>query len=78
MKPQAPQAPKAFRLFFVSLSKTGEVMRWGPGKCCMFRGHLGFGATPALVASWIWALGLGMGLCSLVLSLVWRQPVMVA
>jgi len=44
----------------------------------VFQAALAFGATPAQIASWMWALGLGMGLCSLVLSLVWRQPVMVA
>jgi benzoate membrane transport protein len=44
----------------------------------VFQAALVFGATPAQIASWMWALGLGMGLCSLVPSLVWRQPVMVA
>ncbi len=37
-----------------------------------------FGATPAQAASWIWALGLGMGLTSLGLSLWYRQPVLTA
>jgi len=36
------------------------------------------GATPAQKASWIWALGLGMGLTSLVLSWRYRQPVLTA
>ncbi len=44
----------------------------------VFQAAQGFGATPAQITSWIWALGLGMGLCSLVPSLVLRQPVMVA
>ena len=35
-------------------------------------------ATPAQITSWMWALGLGMGLCSLVPSLLLRKPVMVA
>jgi benzoate membrane transport protein len=35
-------------------------------------------ATPEMIASWMWALGLGMGLCTLVLSLWWKKPVMVA
>jgi benzoate membrane transport protein len=37
-----------------------------------------FGATPAQTASWIWALGLGMGVTSLGLSLWYRQPVLTA
>jgi len=44
----------------------------------VFQAALAFGATPAMVASWMWALGLGMGLCTLVLSLWLKKPVMVA
>lgn len=44
----------------------------------VFRAAQAFGATPEQVTSWMWALGLGMGLCSLVPSLVLRKPVMVA
>ena len=44
----------------------------------VFQAAQSFGATPAQITSWIWALGLGMGLCSLVPSLLLRQPVMVA
>ena len=35
-------------------------------------------ATPAQTTSWMWALGLGMGLCTLLPSLWLRQPVMIA
>lgn len=44
----------------------------------VFQAAQAFGATPAQVTSWMWALGLGMGLCSLVPSLLLRMPVMVA
>lgn len=44
----------------------------------VFQAAWHFGATPAQITSWMWALGLGMGLCSLVPSLILRQPVMVA
>jgi benzoate membrane transport protein len=44
----------------------------------VFQAALSFGATPAQITSWIWALGLGMGLCTLVPSLLLRKPVMVA
>jgi benzoate membrane transport protein len=44
----------------------------------VFQAALAFGATPAQISSWLWALGLGMGLCTLVPSLWLRQPVMVA
>ncbi|WP_120964962.1 benzoate/H(+) symporter BenE family transporter [Comamonas sp. lk] len=44
----------------------------------VFQAAQAFHATPEQITSWIWALGLGMGLCSLVPSLVLRMPVMVA
>jgi benzoate membrane transport protein len=44
----------------------------------VFQAATHLGATPAQIASWMWALGVGMGLCTLVPSLLWRQPVMVA
>ena len=44
----------------------------------VFQAAAAMGATPAQTTSWIWALGLGMGLTSLGLSLYYRQPVLTA
>ena len=44
----------------------------------VFQAALAFGATPAQVSSWLWALGIGMGLCCMLPSLWLRLPVMVA
>ena len=44
----------------------------------VFQAALAFGATPAMVSSWMWALGLGMGLCTLLPSLWLKKPVMIA
>jgi benzoate membrane transport protein len=44
----------------------------------VFSAALAFKATPEQLTSWMWALGIGMGLCSLVPSLMLRKPVMVA
>jgi len=44
----------------------------------VFQAAQAFGATPAQTASWMWALGLGMGGTSIVLSLWARQPVLTA
>jgi benzoate membrane transport protein len=44
----------------------------------VFQAATALGATPAQTGSWMWALGLGMGLCTLLPSLWLRQPVMVA
>ena len=44
----------------------------------VFQAATALGATPAQISSWMWALGLGMGLCSLLPSLWLKKPVMVA
>ena len=44
----------------------------------VFQAAQAFAATPAQTGSWLWALGLGMGLCTLLPSLYLRKPVMVA
>ena len=44
----------------------------------VFQAAQSFSATPELISSWMWALGLGMGLCSALPSLWLRKPVMVA
>jgi len=44
----------------------------------VFQAAQSLSATPAQLTSWMWALGLGMGLCTAVPSLWLRRPVMVA
>ncbi len=44
----------------------------------VFSAALAFKATPEQLTSWMWALGIGMGLCTLLPSLILRKPVMVA
>lgn len=44
----------------------------------VFQGAQSFGATPAQISSWMWALGWGIGLCCALPSLILRKPVMVA
>lgn len=44
----------------------------------VFQAATALGATQAQLTSWMWALGLGMGLCTLVPAWWLRKPVMVA
>lgn len=44
----------------------------------VFQAAQSFGATPAQISSWMWALGWGIGLCCALPSLILRKPVMVA
>lgn len=44
----------------------------------IFQAAQSLGASPAEIASWMWALGLGMGLTTLGLSLYYRMPIVTA
>jgi benzoate membrane transport protein len=44
----------------------------------VFQAATSLGASQAEISSWIWALGIGMGLCSALPSLILRRPVMIA
>ena len=44
----------------------------------VFQAAQSLGATPEQISSWMWALGLGMGLTCIVLSLRYRMPVVTA
>lgn len=44
----------------------------------VFEAARALGATEAQIASWMWALGIGMGLTCIVPSLRWRMPVVTA
>jgi benzoate membrane transport protein len=44
----------------------------------VFQAAQALGATAAQTASWIWALGIGMGLTSIAFSWRWKQPVLIA
>ena len=70
-----------FRDLSVSAATAGFVavlVGFTSSVAIVFQAAQAFGATPAQITSWMWALGLGMGLCSALPSLWLRQPVMVA
>jgi benzoate membrane transport protein len=66
-------SPSAFTAGFVAV-----LVGFTSSVAIVFQAALAFEATPAQITSWMWALGLGMGLCTLVPSLWLRKPVMVA
>jgi benzoate membrane transport protein len=70
-----------FRDVSVSSATAGAVavlVGFTSSVAIVFQAAQAVGATPEVITSWMWALGLGMGLCSAIPSLVLRQPVMVA
>lgn len=44
----------------------------------VFNAAQSLGATPEQTASWLWAIGVGMGIPSIVISLVTRKPILIA
>ena len=44
----------------------------------VFQAAQAFGATQEMLASWVWAISIGMGLTTAIPSLMIRKPVMVA
>jgi len=67
-----------FSLSTVTAGFVAVLVGFTSSVAIVFQAALAFGATPALITSWIWALCLGMGLCSLLPSWWLRKPVMVA
>ncbi len=66
-------SPSAFTAGFVAV-----LVGFTSSVAIVFQAALAFGATPEQITSWMWALGLGMGLCTAVPSLILKKPVMVA
>ncbi len=58
-----------FVVVLVGFTSTGALV---------FQAALALGATQAQVSSWMWALGLGMGLASILPSLYYKKPVVAA
>jgi benzoate membrane transport protein len=70
-----------FKDFSLSAATAGFVavlVGFTSSVAIVFSAALAFKATAEQLTSWMWALGIGMGVCSLVPSLILRKPVMVA
>ena len=66
-------SPSAFTAGFVAV-----LVGFTSSVAIVFQAALAFKASPDVISSWMWALGWGMGLCTLIPSLLLRKPVMVA
>lgn len=54
------------------------VVGYTSSAAIIFHAASAAGASPAQVSSWLWALGLGMGISTIGLSLYYRHPVLTA
>jgi benzoate membrane transport protein len=64
-----PAIVAGFVVVLVGFTSTGAVV---------FQAAQNLGATQAQINSWMWALGIGMGLASIIPSLSYRKPVVAA
>jgi benzoate membrane transport protein len=80
--PTRAQSPDAiFKDLSLSAASAGFVavlVGFTSSVALVFQAAQAFGASQQVVTSWMWALGLGMGLTTAIPSLVLRQPVMIA
>jgi benzoate membrane transport protein len=70
-----------FKDFSISAATAGFIaalVGYTSSVAIVFQAANAFAATPAQVSSWMWALGIGMGICCIVPSLLLRKPVMMA
>lgn len=66
------------RLSHISSGFIAVLVGYTSSVAIVFQAANAAGATPAQLSSWMWALGIGMGLSCIGLSLAWRTPVLTA
>jgi benzoate membrane transport protein len=69
---------KDFSLSAVAAGFVTVLVGFSSSAIIVFQGATALGAGPAEIASWLWALGLGMGLTCILPSLRYRVPVVTA
>ena len=72
------QTLKDFSLSTLSAGFVAVLVGFTSSIAIVFQAAQNLHATPEMMASWMWALGIGMGLSSLIPSLWLKKPVMIA
>lgn len=67
-----------FNLASLSAGFVAILVGYTSSVAIIFQAANAFGATPSQLSSWMWALGIGMGLCTLIPSLWLKQPIICA
>jgi len=66
------------RLSHLSAGFIAVLVGYTSSAAIVFQAAHAAGATPAEISSWLWALGLGMGLTCIGLSLYFKEPILTA
>lgn len=69
---------RLFALSHISAGFIAVLVGYTSSAAIVFQAAHAAGATPAEISSWLWALGIGMGLTCIGLSLYFRSPVLTA
>ncbi|MEX0583556.1 MAG: benzoate/H(+) symporter BenE family transporter, partial [Sneathiella sp.] len=63
---------------YISTGFVAVLVGYAGAGAIVFQAANAAGASPAEISSWLWALGVGMGLSSAGLTLFYRQPILIA
>jgi benzoate membrane transport protein len=77
-QPAKPQLLRDFSISAIAAGLVTVLVGFTSSAAIVFQAAQSLGATPAQISSWMWALGLGMGLTCIGLSLRYRMPVVTA
>lgn len=67
-----------FSIASLSAGFVAILVGYASSVAIIFQAANAFNATPTQLSSWMWALGIGMGLCTLIPSVVLKQPIICA
>jgi benzoate membrane transport protein len=67
-----------FSMASLSAGFVAILVGYASSVAIIFQAANTFNATPAQLSSWMWALGIGMGLCTLIPSVILKQPIICA
>ncbi len=68
----------SLKLSHVSAGFIAVLVGYTSSAAIIFQAATAAGATPDQISSWLWALGIGMGLSTISLSLYYRTPILTA
>ncbi|MEH6403603.1 MAG: benzoate/H(+) symporter BenE family transporter [Sneathiella sp.] len=69
---------KFFSPVFISTGFVSVLVGYTSAGAIVFQAAAAGGASPEQISSWLWALGIGMGISGIALSLWYRTPIIVA
>jgi benzoate membrane transport protein len=69
---------KYFSMSHVSAGFVAVLVGYTSAASIVYQAAAASGASPDQIASWLWALGVGMGVCGIGLSLYYRDPIVIA